>query len=356
MAFNIMSGCMNEEKKERGNALLRACKKSHDGLNAGRKEYRESVFNERGAYDPTKDSGQYLTGYQQQERDPFSASAQFAEAGAAQGVSFNHDALTSAAAQNVSVDARTGVTTVCEDLYGKVDYGPLGRSFGESALALVGSVADTFCSAEQMTTPNQAMYACSGHGLFDSGGGLFANFNAQTAAFSGTFGACGAEARDHFGRTIQTDLMGRQFVEEGTRRWEVGLFGNQTEVNPLTGQALETANQGWTGWGMAASEPTQNTPFDFHAIGGTNQAAVSIHSSYTQPAETCNIWGSTTSNEHNTFFGSINQAQQDWSNTIWNTTCSTPAQTANIYSTYETSSGNDPMAHFYGNHRKNDWA
>ncbi len=365
--WNIMSGMSSDEEgSKRSNVWLREASKNYNKLTAGREVYSQLVAKNNTNYDPYTSSGGHLTGHQSQQTDAFGASDTLRNIEEAHGTRITqNDALTSAVAQHIQVDERTGVTSLSEDLYGKVDYGPDGKSFVEMGLGLAGSVMDQFANLNQMNSYNPSGYAADGTGFTQTNGGLFAGHN--TNAWTGGVGSSTSERRDQFGNVIQTEGV-QDYVWDGAQRYNLDFAGNRTATDAF-GNASPSGNDvnsfyASTGWNSESSSWNGGSMASFYgtepaATNGWNQpsSASSIYASYTAPEQNNgNIWGNPIQEQNNgNIFASYTPPAQETSNNFWGHAPSDTQQTAS--SIYGTSPSNDynSMASFYG-HKKNDWA
>lgn len=310
--WNILSG-------DGGNYLFRAAANNYNKLSQGRGDYIREQSQRTASYDPYTSSADNITGYRAPEVDQFSASSTMGGVGEAHGVSlFNQDALSSPISNSVSVDSSTGVTTLNTNIYGEAPAIEMGQSFTQMAVGLAGSVMDQFTSIGEATAYNPHGYASSGVGVFQTSGGLFAGFNPGGAAAP-------SERQDHFGRTIRTEGI-QDYVEEGGRRWNIDFAGNQTEVNPLTGQALTADAGGLNGFYSSTGWDSSNGSWG--GAGGT-----------TSMASFYGTGGGSTfgaPDPVSSFYGYTDPAATN-GGTIWGTP-SSPTQVANIFGTQETPS------------------
>lgn len=262
--WNIWTGLSGGES-EGGNVWLRLAKENHKRQTQGRGDFIRETMKQQSSYDPYSDSGSHITGHASQQSDPFSAN--ISAVSSAHGTPLEtSDGISSVVAQHVRVDNETGVTTVSEDLYGKVDYGDDGRSFLQIGADLAGSVMDQFQTLGEANSYNPSGYAANG---FGNTNGLFAGFN----------GGAGNERRDQFGNLILTEGV-QDYVEEGGRRYNLDFAGNRTETdafgNALTGNDVA---------GFYAS-----TGWDANQGGWSNTGIGSFYGT-TSEADAGNVWG-----------------------------------------------------------------
>lgn len=292
--WNIWTGLSGGEG---GNVWIKAIKDNHQRQTKGFGEFVRETMEKQSSYDPYRDSANHITGYTAKQSDPFSAG--IAAVSDIHGTPLgSSDGIASAVSHHVHVDNETGVTTLSEDLYGKVDYGADGRNFLQIGADLAGSVMDQFQSLSDANSYNPSIYSAAGMGTQ----GLFAGFGGNSG-----------DRRDHFGRVIQTEGL-QDYVEEGGRRWNIDMAGNQTEVNALTGQPFETAG--------GLDSFYSSTGWDANQGGWSNTGVGSFYG--TANGNDAGIWGTSSTG------GSAN---------IWGT--SDPAQSIYGYTDPNASSGND---------------
>lgn len=347
----LSSADSGQEGKRSANYLFRATRDNINKLSTGKRDYIEGLQTERLAvYNPYTDSGADLTGYHRQEADPFKVDFSGVAEAHDNKTLFNIDPLASAVSQNVTVDNATGVTTLNTSVYGEAPTPDLGKNFFQIGLGVADSIMDQFTSIQEANAYSPSGYAANGFGNTD---GLFAGFKGNAA-----------DRRDMFGREIKTEGI-QDYVEEGGRRYNIDFAGNFTEVNPFTGQPLETAG-GMNGFYQASGWDSGQGMWD--------NATVSNVYGTASVAENANIWGSSGAsmgseglNNYYQTSGWDSSGQGGWKETTmtdlygagstgnnWNLFGTAPDNNGSGGSGWYGAQATDPSNGFFGNNTANE--
>jgi len=302
------------------------------------KEYAEKIARQADKMERRDEyfSGESITGFQSGYGDV--GAGFFDSVAKANNVKLTSDDVLAAAFSNNVTTDHNGKTSVNEDLYGKIDYGPDGRTGGQIAMAVLDSIFEV--SANATTVDPMAAFMAGTNGPLKS---PFGNWSAQTQ-----------QARtDMYGNAIRSDGI-NDYVEMNGTRYNIGMDGSYRETDLMGNEiqridnaattayyanAMSSGDVGWgvSGWdaGNTASATSSFWGTDTSSVAATDiygwgntAAASNPFSSYTTYAESTTSaadvygWNATSGTWDSASLNSYGSTNSGGGN-IWGTTTET---------------------------------